>query len=101
MKRSNTASSVAIMVAVFAVANCPAANAADRKGGTTDEAIIARDEDVSVTRRAVTLRNGRRLAYTARAGFLPLVNDATGETTAHVYFAAYTAIGSPVTPHDP
>lgn len=47
------------------------------------------ENGVTVTQRTITLRDGRRLAYTARAGFLPLVNDATGETTAHVYFTAY------------
>lgn len=66
------------------------ADAAEVSPRTKEAASISRDEGVSVTHGSVTLRNGRRLAYTARAGSLPLVNDATGETTAHVYFVAYT-----------
>jgi carboxypeptidase C (cathepsin A) len=72
-----------------------AADAAERSPLTEEVASIGRDESVSVTRGSVTLRNGRRLAYTARAGSMPLVNDATGETTAHVYFVAYTVDQSP------
>lgn len=56
------------------------------EGGTND----AGPEAVSVTQRSITLRDGRRLSYTARAGHLSLVNDATGETTAQVYFVAFT-----------
>lgn len=59
------------------------------------------DKAVSVTQRTVTLRDGRRLPYTARAGYLPLVNDATGETTAHVYFVAYTVAPSKDAPPRP
>ncbi|MCP1469779.1 carboxypeptidase C (cathepsin A) [Sphingobium sp. OAS761] len=51
----------------------------------------AESADVAVTRHAITLRDGRRISYTARAGFLRLVNDATSEETAHVYFVSYTA----------
>jgi carboxypeptidase C (cathepsin A) len=48
-------------------------------------------DGVATSKRTITLRDGRRLSYTARAGYLPLVNDATREVTAHVYFVAYAA----------
>lgn len=51
----------------------------------------AADGTVHVSHRAVALKDGRKLRYTIRAGWLPLVNDDTGETTAHIYFVAYTA----------
>src|SRR5262249_20191579 len=57
--------------------------------------------DVKTTHHAVTLKDGRRLGYIARAGFLSLVNDATGETTAHVYFVSYTADQKPNDPERP
>lgn len=46
---------------------------------------------VVTTHHAVTLNGGHKLAYTARAGFLPLVTDGTREEVAHLYFVAYTA----------
>jgi carboxypeptidase C (cathepsin A) len=50
------------------------------------------DEDATVvTRHAVTLGDGRRLAYTARAGFLPIREDISGQVTGRMYFVAYTA----------
>ncbi|MFC4312369.1 hypothetical protein ACFPN2_25020 [Steroidobacter flavus] len=63
--------------------------------GQGEAADLAEVDSVKVTHRSITLRNGRHLAYTARAGFLPLVNDATAETTAHVYFVAYTVDQKP------
>ena len=51
----------------------------------------AGDASVSTTTGSVKLRDGHRLAYTARAGYLPMVTDGTREETAHIYFAAYTA----------
>jgi carboxypeptidase C (cathepsin A) len=57
-------------------------------GATTSAAIV--DSNVTVTHGTVSLRDGRRIAYTARAGFLPLVTDGTREETAHLYFAAFT-----------
>jgi carboxypeptidase C (cathepsin A) len=37
--------------------------------------------------------NGQPLAYTARAGFLPLVNATTGLPEAHVFFTSYSKDG--------
>jgi carboxypeptidase C (cathepsin A) len=48
-------------------------------------------QSVVNTRGAVGLRDGRHLGYTARAGYLSLVNDESREETAHIYFVAYTA----------
>lgn len=63
-------------------------------GSTKARADAGAEDGVTVTQRTMTLRDGRRLPYTARAGYLPLVNDATNETTAHVYFVAYTVAPS-------
>src|SRR5262245_54961495 len=68
------------------------------------DAVVPREPDggdVKTTHHAVTLKDGRRLGYIARAGFLVLVNDATGETTAHVYFVSYTADQKPNDPERP
>jgi len=37
--------------------------------------------------------NGQTLAYTARAGFLPLHNATTGQSEAHVFYTAYAKDG--------
>jgi carboxypeptidase C (cathepsin A) len=37
--------------------------------------------------------NGQPLAYTARAGFLPLVNATTGQPEAHIFFTSYSKDG--------
>ena len=59
------------------------------------------DSHVSVTHGTVDLRDGHRIGYTARAGFLPLITDGTREETAHVYFAAFAADRSPGTHRRP
>jgi carboxypeptidase C (cathepsin A) len=52
-------------------------------------------QSVVTTRGSVGLRGGRHLGYTARAGYLSLVNDETREETAHIYFVSYTADRAP------
>jgi carboxypeptidase C (cathepsin A) len=45
--------------------------------------------------------NGELLAYTARAGYLPLRNATTGQSEAHLFYTCYTkdgATGAPVRP---
>lgn len=49
------------------------------------------DATVTTTHHAVKLRNGHKLDYTARAGYLPLTTDGTREEAAHIYFVAYAA----------
>lgn len=49
------------------------------------------DTTVTTTRHVVKLRNGHKLGYTARAGYLTLTTDDTREEVAHLYFVAYTA----------
>ena len=44
------------------------------------------------TRQKISL-NGEPLAYTARAGFLPLRNPTTGQAEAHLFFTSYTKDG--------
>ena len=75
---------------VLAILAALALHGADLASSPQAWADAKTEDGVTVTQRTITPRDGRRLAYTARAGFLPLVNDATGETTAHVYFTAYT-----------
>src|SRR5690242_14678968 len=51
------------------------------------------DETPVVTKHTINV-NGRALAYTATAGFMPIKN-AAGETEAHIFFMAYTLDGVP------
>ncbi len=44
------------------------------------------------THQKITI-NGQSFAYTARAGFLPLLNATTGEPEAHLFFTAYAKDG--------
>jgi carboxypeptidase C (cathepsin A) len=67
----------------------------------TARADASTENGVTVTQRTVTLRDGRRLPYTARAGYIPLVNDGTGETTAHIYFVSYSVAPSKDAPPRP
>ena len=61
-------------------------------GGAPQDAVhYAREGQVDLSHREITLKGGRRLTYTIRAGWLPLVNEDTEETTAQIYFVAYTA----------
>ena len=54
-----------------------------------------------VTTRHTTTVHGTPLAYTARAGFIPLLDEATGEVHAKIFFVSYTVEpnrGSPARP---
>lgn len=53
--------------------------------------VAAEDSHVSVTHGTVSLRDGHRIGYTARVGYLPLTTDDTREEMAHLYFAAFAA----------
>lgn len=45
--------------------------------------------EIVTTRHTITVK-GRPLAYTARAGFVPLIDGATGELHAKIFFVSYT-----------
>jgi len=45
--------------------------------------------EIVTTRHTITVK-GAPLAYTARAGFIPLVDKATGEVHAKIFFVSYT-----------
>lgn len=45
---------------------------------------------IVTTRHSITV-GGRPIAYTARAGYIPLVDEATGEVHARIFFVSYTA----------
>lgn len=47
------------------------------------------EPELATTHRQVHA-NGQTLAYTARAGLIPILNNDTGEIHAHVFFVAYT-----------
>lgn len=49
-------------------------------------------EPMAVSRHTV-LVHGRRLAYTATAGRLPILDNETGEVRARIFFVAYTVAG--------
>lgn len=56
-------------------------------------AALLQGDGTVVSRHVITLRNGRNLQYTARAGFLPLRRDdadGNGEVLANMFFVAYT-----------
>ena len=46
------------------------------------------------THQKITL-NGETLAYTARAGYMPLRNATTGQTEAHLFYTSYAKDGGP------
>jgi carboxypeptidase C (cathepsin A) len=75
--------------------------AVDVYAAPTAPAASDSSQQIAVTRGAVGLRDGRHLSYTARAGYLPLVNDETREDMAHVYFVAYTADAAAGAQHRP
>jgi carboxypeptidase C (cathepsin A) len=54
----------------------------------------AENDPIAITHHQVTL-NGQVLKYTARAGRLPIVDAATGEAHAYIFFVAYTADRAP------
>lgn len=45
--------------------------------------------EIVTTRHAITVK-GAPLAYTARAGLIPLIDEATGEVHAKIFFVSYT-----------
>jgi len=54
------------------------------------DGIVASDHEVAV--------DGRTLAYTARAGRIPIRHNATGEARGMMFFVAYTVDGAPDAP---
>jgi carboxypeptidase C (cathepsin A) len=54
---------------------------------STEQALVGNDEIVT-TRHKINI-DGRAMRYIARAGFLPLRHNETGEARAHVFFVAY------------
>lgn len=77
--------------AIFLAGIAATAIATPSAGAQPVAAHCASDGEIHLSYREITLKGGRRLKYTIRAGWLPLVNDDTGETTAQIYFVAYTA----------
>ena len=58
------------------------------------------DAPPAETHQKITV-NGEALAYTARAGYLPLRNATTGQSEAHLFYTCYTKDGvtdAPVRP---
>ncbi|RMH28649.1 MAG: peptidase S10 [Planctomycetota bacterium] len=76
-----------LCAAGLVIAAPPAVRAQDAADGAADVA-----EPVE-TSHAITLDDGTTLAYTARAGFLPL-RDESGELLARVFHVAYTLEGA-------
>jgi len=69
----------------------------------SDTAATARrsvEGDIVTTRHAVRIA-GREVAYTARAGTLPIREDATGEVHARIFFVAYSVEPAPGDPPRP
>jgi carboxypeptidase C (cathepsin A) len=58
------------------------------------------DKPAVETHQKITL-NGQPLAYTARAGFLPVLNATTGAPEAHIFFTAYAKDGVSDAPSRP
>ena len=56
-----------------------------RLGANIDAAPVETHQKITV--------NGQTLAYTARAGFLPLMNATTGSPEAHVFYTSYSKEG--------
>jgi len=82
-------------------------SAPSSKAGSTSPqspgAVLQGDGTV-VSHHAVTLANGRRISYTARAGFLPLRRDdagSNGELLGEMFFVAYTVDTPPRAPSRP
>lgn len=72
------------MLAALALVAAPAAAQVPPHGDT-----------ISVTKHSVTLSDGRKLAYTARAGLLPLYVNDTGERMASIFFISYSLDRAP------
>ena len=87
----------------------PERSAKSRRAGPARPAIehsvlAARDavvtDDVAVTRHAVRI-DGREVAYTARAGTLPLRDAASGAVRANLFFVSYSVAPEPGAPPRP
>jgi len=95
--RLDTRTSVVAALLVLCVAT-PARSSQVR--GVFGGSGFAAEDGIVTTRHTVTL-GGRRLAYTARAGHIPIrVND-TGEIHGQMFFIAYTIDGAPPSPPRP
>ena len=58
------------------------------------------DAPPTETHQKITL-NGEALAYTARAGYMPLRNATTGQSEAHLFYTSYTKDGASGAPARP
>ena len=55
---------------------------------------LAQESRIVTTHHQVTV-GGRKVAYTARAGFLPIIDNEAGDVHANVFFVAYTVERAP------
>lgn len=51
---------------------------------------VRQDDGTVLTRRTIALADGKRLTYTARAGFMPLRENISAEPRGEIFFVAYT-----------
>ena len=75
-----------IALALVAMASGP--------GGAQTDTVPGVMTPVATTRHRITL-DGKTLAYTARAGVLPIRHNDTGEPRGYVFFVAYTVDRAP------
>ena len=61
---------------------------------------FSEEDGIVTTRHEITL-DGRTLGYTARAGLIPIRDNATGEAHAHMYFISYSLEDNPNNPPRP
>lgn len=80
---------IPVMVLVFFLLFLPNAGQARAIGARTDV-----ERGIVTTRHTITVK-GIPLAYTARAGFIPLLDEATGEVHANIFFVSYTVEPTP------
>src|SRR6185437_145446 len=67
----------------------PSAGHARATGARTDAG-----SEIVTTRHTITVK-GIPVAYTARAGFIPLIDEATGQVHAKIFFVSYTMDRTP------
>jgi carboxypeptidase C (cathepsin A) len=82
------------LLAALAVMQCavPASVAqAQTAKPVVNGASVRQDDGTVLTRRTITLADGKRLTYTARAGFIPLRENVSNELRGEIFFVAYTA----------
>jgi carboxypeptidase C (cathepsin A) len=94
MRKSWLFAAVGACLSIIAVP----ALAAPAKPVGQNEAPVLQGDGTVVSHHTITLANGKKLSYTARAGFLPLRRDnarSGGETLAQMFFVAYTADSQP------